>query len=388
MLRPASQHVEPPDYSAAGCPHGSWRSAVVAGALGWCAPAQAQQAELEREWQSSTLFSNRDDLWLRTSWARGRAGRRGRALEPGRGRRTTTADRSRLRSALAARASVRPRCCDTGSSERHVVVGSAAGGALAVWFDVRRAGAVRGRSPRDAAPSQRRRRCAEDAGGYPAAAMNERRRRRGALSHAGRSLAPHGVRRASRSAPAELIATDDDGWPATLSVAADGGVVIGYQARDQVVVRIARAGARPGALGTRSARRPMPARASRLRRRHGCRWKRRGSVRSDDTTRWATLRIAFKPRDAAGFGAPRNTGVATMAIDQRDLVVTAPAGADRRSHDVRATGRGREPDRVGRLLRRRAARADRTRHPAREMATGKPASARTSAVTRSSPTTS
>ena len=48
---------------------------------------------------------------------------------------------------------------------------------------------------------------------------------------------------------------------------------------------------------------------------------RRGWTHADQV---GTLQIAFKPRDAAGFGPPRDTGVGTMGIDQRDLVVTAP----------------------------------------------------------------
>ena len=135
-------------------------------------PREAQQAELDREWQSSQLFANRDDLWLRTSWAE--VGPAGAVVlwNLGEG---GYYDGGPLVAAFRARGEgLGPaQVLDTGSTERHAVAGSANGGALAVWFDfgtpVRFAELAPGARTFSAPET-----LAEDARGYPSVAMNER----------------------------------------------------------------------------------------------------------------------------------------------------------------------------------------------------------------------
>ena len=290
--------------------------AVVSAALGWCAPAQAQQAELDRDWQSSQLFTNRDDLWLRTSWAE--VGPAGAVVlwNLGEG---GYYDGGPLLAAFRARGEgLGPaQVLDTGPTERHAVAGSANGGALAVWFDF-------GTPVRFAelAPGARTfsepKTLAEDARGYPSVAMNER----GDAALLYRTEEGFWLRRRPAGGAlgaAELVTADADGWLATLSVAADGAVVVGYQSRRQLVVRIGRGGqglSPPYPVGS-----PQPPIDFAVGMDAG------GNAVAawvGDHDQVGTLRIAFKPRDAAGFGPPRETGVVTMGIDQRDLVVTAP----------------------------------------------------------------
>jgi len=102
--------------------------------------------------------------------------------------------------------------------------------------------------------------------------------------------------------------------------------VLGYQARGQTIVRIGRRG---HSLSPRyPVGRPAPVDSA------GYFKSYYSAVGMDAAgnavTAWADeddqigrVWIAFKTRDAAGFGAPRDTRVVTMGFDQRDLVVTA-----------------------------------------------------------------
>jgi hypothetical protein len=207
--------------------------AVLTGSL-WCAPAGAQQADPDREWTSARLFENRNDLWTRTSWAE--VGPAGAVVL------WDSIDGGPLRAAFRPRgAALDPeQVLDPGRIERHAVAGSANGGALAVWFAfgaaVRYAQLEPGARTFSAPET-----LAEDAQGCPSVSMNER----GDAAVLYRTEDGLWLRRRPAGGAlraAELVATDDDGWPATLSVGPDASVVVAYLAGDRLFVRVGRRG--------------------------------------------------------------------------------------------------------------------------------------------------
>ena len=172
----------------------------------------------------------------------------------------------------------------------------------------------------------------------------------------------------------------------SLSVAADGAVVVGYQAL-RPACRAHRREARQGLSRSYPVQRsPHPQISFAVGMDAGR--KRRGGVGGRSHDQVGSAAIAFKPRDAAGFGPPRDTGVVTIVIDQRDLVVDRPRGADHRAHHVPGSRAGRNPDRTVAFFGDTPARAARTVTPLSKDGYGKLGSARTSAVTRSSCATS
>jgi hypothetical protein len=288
--------------------------AVLTGSL-WCAPAGAQQADPDREWSSARLFENRTDLWTRTSWAE--VGPAGAVVL------WDSIDGGPLRAAFRPRGGgLDPeQVLAPGRIERHAVAGSANGGALAVWFAfgaaVRYAEIAPGARTFSAPET-----LAEDAQGYPAVAMNER----GDAALLYRTEDGLWLRRRPAGGAlraAELVATDDDGWPATLSVGPDGSVVVAYLAGDRLFVRVGRRGEalgprslvgsplHPGAIGYNAVGIDAAGNAV-------VAWL---DWNGDDQA--GPLWMAFKARDAAGFGPPRATGIDALSLDPRDLVVTA-----------------------------------------------------------------
>ena len=188
--------------------------AAVSGGLGWSAHAEAQQAELDREWAERPAVREPRTTLAAERPGRGRTGRRGRALEPRRGR--------LLRRRTAAWLPFRARGGGLGPAQvlEHRVEPSgtpwpvgANSSALAVCFDI---GSGRCGSA-GLAPGTRTfsvpKTLAEDARtGYPSVAMDER----GDAALLYRTEDGPWLRRrpgGRRPGAAEFVAAGTTGWP-------------------------------------------------------------------------------------------------------------------------------------------------------------------------------
>jgi hypothetical protein len=197
-----------------------------------------------------------------------------------------------------------------------VVAGSANGGALAVWFafgaPVRYAELAPGARTFSAPQT-----LDEQAAGYPGVAMNER----GDAALLYRAKDGLWLRRRPAGGAlgaAELVATDDDGLPPALSVGPDGSVVVGYETRGGgLIVRIGRRGE---ALGPRSPVGSPLHLGNILYSAVGIDAAGNAVVASVDWNgddQAGPLWLAFKPRDASGFGPPQATGIDALASTRR-----------------------------------------------------------------------
>lgn len=299
--------------------------AAVSAALGWSAPAEAQQAEINRDWTSTLLFGARDDLNLKSA---------GVGLGESAFVWTAREDKT-LRAAFRSRGGgLGPvQVLDQGQVETLALAGSFRGGAIAVWCvantqcEMRMAtlapGARRFSAPQTLSTT-----------GYanPAVAMNERGDALIAYTSS-EGTAVHHRPAGGQVGSAELISTESI-WPPSLAVAPDGSAIAGFQDRDRLVVRISPPGGKfgprhllgrpqpelsPGsylntsiAVGVDAAGNAVAA------------WVDDASWTPPGESRPGRAVMAFKPHDAAPFGAPRDTGVTAFGVPAASLAVTGP----------------------------------------------------------------
>ena len=296
---------------------------VASAALSWCAPAEAQQAEVNRDWTSTLLFEHRSDLHVKDAGV----GLGGSALV------WRDVDDKVLRASVRSRGGgLDPvQVLEPDPVETFAIAGSFHGGAVAVWYvwdatQIRMAtlapGARRFSAPRVVASSEYT---------NPQVAMNER----GDALIAYESQQGLTLRRwpaggaLGRPEPVstELV------WPSSLAVSAGGTAMVGYQERDRLVVQIGAPG-KPFERHVVGRPRPEDTPGYFLHSSIAVGMDAAGNAVAawvDDahqTTRGQTdprpLVLAFKRHDAAGFGAPRDSGVTALDIGRKAMVVTGP----------------------------------------------------------------